>query len=185
MVIFFVIFEKRKINIRRTIACYTRAYNKQVTQNVCMHYKKKWNKFFNLQKKELKQLTDFDSSASIALVLWWYFSCSNYYLILCSMIFKREHSKARAPRLHYLLFVLVMLWSCDHYGLYISVSDRVSDIKTTLKVILQKHRYVCSNTSVWYYVTVLFVRGILWTKKQNIYKTYDETTLCPYIVSEL
>ena len=134
MVIFFVIFEKRKINIRRTIACYTRAYNKQVTQNVCMHNKKKWNKFLNLQKKRTK--------TSIALVLWWYFSCSNYYLILCSMIFKREHSKARAPRLHYLLFVLVMLWSCDHSGLYISVSDRVSDIRTTLKVILQKHRYV-------------------------------------------
>ena len=131
MVIFFVIFQKRKINIRRTIACYTRAYNKQVTQNVCMHYKKNETNFSIYRKIELKQLTDFDSSASIALVLWWYFSCSNYYLILCSMIFKREHSKARAPRLHYLLFVLVMLWSCDHSGLYICVSDRVSDIRTT------------------------------------------------------
>ena len=57
MVIFFVIFEKRKINIRRTIACYTRAYNKQVTQNVCMHNKKKMKQIFeSTEKKEQKQV---------------------------------------------------------------------------------------------------------------------------------
>ena len=48
---FFVIFEKRKIYIRRTIACYTRAYNKQVTQNVCMHNKKMKQIFESTEKK--------------------------------------------------------------------------------------------------------------------------------------
>ena len=131
MVIFFVIFEKRKINIRRTIACYTRAYNKQVTQNVCMHYKKIETNFWIYRKRAKIKLTDFDSSTSIALVLWWYIFCSNYYLILCSMIFKREHSKARAPRLHYVFTV------CTRYALVLwsfwstCVSDRVSDSRTT------------------------------------------------------